>query len=311
MTHTHLHDCNTSGCDGCQPCAERHCALCGREHVTVEGRGADQTCTTCLAAVRDDLRLIVELHARMLTEATHRGVNSEATVLAGPAADVETWNRRGLLIAAQAAHADDLSPAADRLRAWAEDCRDEAHPLWVLGSWDMLVREHYDQPSDITATVANCRDYLDGHLTRLAHDVDFAFNELAREVRQCRGHMEDVLHDGIREDRGAPCPACGRAALVKAWGESEDQDRWTCPKCGQWWDEGTYRTKVAGIYIGVAKALTASQIRTAYRIPEGTVRRWASEGTVRKRGRDDQGITLYDVDDTLAMRDGVTSAQVP
>lgn len=308
LLRTHLAGCEDR-CDGCQPCPERHCQVCGRTHVTSEGRGTDQTCADCLGVARDDLGLIADMSARMLAEAMRRSVNSDAAMLAGPAADYETWQRRRRLIVDAAVFADEGSDEHRRLVALAEDCRDEKHPLWVLGTWDFLVREHLDQPTDERVTVAKSAAYLDGHLTRLAHDEGFDFAELSRDLRGCRGYLEDVLSEGEREERGAPCPTCGRSALVKHYGDTEADDRWTCPRCGQWWTERDYRAKVAGTYVAVADALTASQIAATYRVPEGSVRSWAvlrpgeERPRVRKRGRDQHGIQLYDVADVLAMRD--------
>lgn len=45
---THQPDCESAACLGCQPCPERHCQVCKRQHVTLVGRGTDQTCATCL-----------------------------------------------------------------------------------------------------------------------------------------------------------------------------------------------------------------------------------------------------------------------
>lgn len=293
LTRSHLAEC-AGGCEGCGPCPERHCQVCGLEHVTSEGRGTDQTCATCVGIVREAIPTIVALSGRVLTEATHRGVNSEAAMLAGPAADPEAFGYRR------------MSALAGRIdAAWLDTCRDEKHPLWVLGTWEMLIRQHLDQPSLALVDVHVAAAYIDGHLTRLAHDEGFAFEELARDLRDCQGYIEDVLHEGEREERGAPCYACGRANLVKVYGETDDGDRWTCPRCKQWWTEDDYRAKVEGIYVQQADRLTASQIAVTYRVPEGTVRRWASgnDATVRTRGKDRNGRQLYDVDDVVTRRD--------
>lgn len=311
MLRQHQASCETNTCQGCVPCAERHCGVCGRAHVTIGGRGTDQTCADCLGAARGDLAEITAMAGpRMLREATLRGVDSEATMLAGPAAEPGIWQRRHRLVTnAALAAPDDRHPAYRAWKAWLDDCRDERHPLWVLGTWDRLVREHlgHDEPDD-QLTIAGAAAYLEQHLTRLAHDEGFAFEELARDLRDCRGHLEDVLHDGVREERGAPCPGCGRADLVKVWGDDETADRWTCPKCRQWWTEHDYRVRVAAVYVGVAPALTASQIHQAYRVNESTVRTWAQRGKVGRRGKDEQGRMLYDVADVLATRDSAAAS---
>lgn len=314
MMRTHLRDCNASGCQGCEPCPERHCGICGREHVTLEQRGTDQTCASCIGDVRSDLAQIEVDAAVMLAEAMHRGVNSEAANLAGPAPDtcegIEAYRHRAM--------------SAFWGRIVIEE-GDDQHPLWVLGTWEMLVREHLAQPSEEQITITGARKYLDGHLSRLAHDPGFAFEELARDVRRCRGHLEDVRHDSRRAQQGAPCPMCGRARLELRHADCDhdegcpldedgvsvcaDLDRWTCPRCAAAYTEHDYRTKVNAVYVMHAEALPASEITKAYRVPEGTLRRWASEvdadgkPRVRKRGRDQYGRLMYDVADVKRARD--------
>lgn len=294
VRNRHGRDCNASGCRGCVPCEERACQLCGIEHTTVEGRGTDLTCAGCIGLVRDDLTQIVTMSARLLPEATHRGVRSEAADLAAACTDTtdgfEAWRNR------------QMSAVMGRIPGLPDD--DGLHPLWVLGSWETLVREHYEQPSSDRIGITTARAYLDGHLTRLAHDPEFAFDELAKDVRRCRGHLEDVLHDGERDERGAPCPMCGRARVVKSYGKSADDDKWTCPKCREWWTEDDYRAKVGGIYLGVASALTDTDMQRRTRVAAATVRQWATRGKVARRGRSPDGRQLYDVQDVIRVRDG-------
>lgn len=377
MLRTHVRDCEAAGCGGCQPCPERHCAICGHEHVTADGRGDDQVCAACIGEVRNDLRDIVNLTARLLPEAVHRGVNSEAASLAGPTQDtsetIEAYRWR------------EMSAMWGRI---PELDGDDQHPGWVLGSWEVVVRDHLSQPSEARITIPSARDYLDGHLTRLAHDPAWCFEELARDVRRCRGHLEDVLHDSRKGQQGAPCPMCGRAKLEwitanpqrepcacgprptlkhaehgpcscpftarlvrterngkveetlvrvydfdgeepsvghahpredlacvacrreaewdqrhAAHGDDPDADRWCCPRCAVAYTEHDYRAKVEAVYVQTSDRLTASQIAATYRVPEGTLRRWAAQGDVRRHGYDGQRRQLYDVGDTLAMRD--------
>jgi len=305
MLRTHLKDCNTSGCPGCEPCPERHCQLCNKAHVTVDGRGDDQTCITCLGATRTNLTGILKLCTRLLGEAILRGINSEAAMLIGPAADPEAWGYRRM-----SALAGRIDPA------WLEDCRDELHPTWVLGTWNLLARDHLDQVNGVRPTLTEAKAYLDGKLSHLAHDPTFAFDQLAADVARCHAHLENVLAEGDRPDTGAPCPVCGHKALVKDYGNDPDDDvMWHCPSCDNWWTDKNYRDKILGVYVGVADRLTASQIQQQYHVNESTVRTWADRGKtlngqvfkVRRRGRDDQGRMLYDVDDVIAVRDAAAT----
>jgi transposase-like protein len=233
----------------------------------------------------------------MLGEAITRGINSHAAMLAGPTANPETWGYRR------------MSALAGRINAaWLDDCRDEQHPNWVVGTWEILARDHLNQPRDYDPTLTEASNYLDNQLHHLAQDEEFDFASLAQDLRDCARHLEEVLRDGTRPQTGATCPSCGRADLEKHYGNTEAEDRWTCPRCAQQWTEHDYRIRIGAIYIGVAPALTASQIRQAYRIPEATVRKWAQRGRVTKRGTDNDGRMLYDVADVIACRDEPATA---
>lgn len=311
LLRSHLPGCEQTACPGCQPCPERHCRCCSREHVTVDGNGTDQTCATCIHDTRESLEHCW-ITPELLAEALTAGVTSEAAMLVGPAADHIAWqdNHRSVVNAALDAD-DSRHPAHRALAAWMADCRDERHPLWVLGTWEHRVRDHLAQPAPKHTPVkaATARAYLDRHLTRLAHDPDFEFDDLARELADCRTHLDEAARNSQRPETGAPCIACGRGELVKDYGKTAtDQVKWTCPRCGQWWDDETYRLKVAAVYLANADTLTASQIAAVYRVPEATVRSWALRGHVTKRGHDAQRRQLYDVAEVLAKRDETEEA---
>lgn len=298
LLRTHVRDCNASGCEGCEPCGERHCGTCGIKHVTVELH-----CPGCVGDVRTNLDSIAARTDLLLTEAVHRGINSEAAHLHGPAADPEQWRQRRRF-----GHRDVIETRKDGT-TYRPDVVGEDHPLWVLGTWDLLVTEHYSHGHRTARiTIATAVEYLKANLTDLARDPEFPFPELATDIRRCEAHMEAVLHDGEAPEKGGDCPMCGRGVLVKDYGDTETDDRWRCPRkdCKAAYTEHDYRTKVDAVYVLHAPALTASQIAAHYRVPERTVRHWASEKggeRVHKRGKDAQGRTLYDVEDTLACRD--------
>lgn len=92
MLPTHRHDCDKAGCEGCQPCTDDHCQA--RERCLEHVGPTELTCPGCIGKTRRDLAQIRELSALMLGEAVARGVNSEAAMLAGPAADPATWVAR-------------------------------------------------------------------------------------------------------------------------------------------------------------------------------------------------------------------------
>lgn len=296
MLRTHLVGCE-GVCEGCQPCEANHCGQCGKEHV-----GTDLTCPGCVGATREHIAAIVDMSSRLLREAIVKGVNSEAANLAGPVADPEAWSWRA---------ATARKGAADHITLTEDD--ESTHPAWTLGTWEMLVREHLEQPSDDLLTIELAAGYLNLHLTRLAQDGEFAFEELARDVRKCVGHLEDVLSEGEREERGAPCPTCSDerqdkrgARLVRHYAKTDhsgDSDTWHCPaNVNHWWTEPRYRSHIDDRFLKNAKALTARQMHEAHDVSEGSVRGWSSTGKVRKVGKDHRGLTLYDVADVLAAR---------
>ena len=282
----HDEDCaDADECPGCAPCVEPHCCVCRRAHAAV-------TCAECVAATRDDLRTIATLCDALPKEAEHRGVNGEAMMLVGPTADPEAWRNRAM--SAMRGRVD---------AAYLEDCRDEQHPLWVLGTWEQLWRDHLDQPTDLAATLPRLVAYLDAKLHVMAEVEEVPFEDLARDLRGCRGHLEDVLRDGDQRDTGAPCMTCD-VPLELTYGDDEKGDTWHCPRCRQTSSRAQYLFAVRQHFLENATELTAEDMAAAHGVPAGSVRGWASEkvGKVRKRGKDANGLQLYDVADVLATR---------
>jgi hypothetical protein len=211
--------------------------VCGDEHVTLDRRGTDQTCATCIGKVRDDLGLIGA--TRLLGEAVVRGINSQAMVLDGPVARATTYAIRvrriidgsactlgltcpfhGTRAHGPTCHRDCAHRSCARINAPCPDAvafnyanRDEPHPTWVVGTWEMKAREHLGQPGEDSPTLTEARDYLNQHLTHLAHDPDFPFEDLGDDLERCRTHFESVLHDGEQIEKGAPCQRCKRPVL--------------------------------------------------------------------------------------------------
>jgi len=346
VTSGHDRYCEAAGCDGCQPCGEDHCR-CGRHLRDSE----PLTCAKCVGKVRFNLTRIGDLCRLAPLAATETGVDSAPAILAGPVpehsthAARRTWAYGGGLC--QCLDCPDRRPATQgpickkattclhhvcRRRTWRPTCPglsdwleyadDEQHPLWVLGTWDMLIAEHLDHTRRNRVTITGAVSYLVANLTYLAQDQDFAFDELAREVGDCVGHVEKVMGVAPYVQRGAPCPACRDAGRPSkhlereyAPGQADDAlDTWTCPTkgCGKTYQPDEYAKSVYVDYLGNADRLTAAQMLAQYRVPEGTLRRWANgwtdnygtwhTPTVRKHGYDGERRQLYNVADTLQMR---------
>lgn len=298
MSGRHLDDCRDEGCRGCRPCGLAHCRDCGVEHSV----GA---CPGCVGSTRETLWAIVELYDGLWGEAATKGVSSEAMNLIGPAADPEAWGH--VTASLQSGRIPDdwrLLPADSK------GIDDQRHPLFVLGSWEMVYRDAFEQPEARPITISRAARYLDEQLTAAANEPWVAFEQMAKELRECRTHLEAVLHDGEQVERGAPCPQC-RKPLTLAYGQRVIDDRWRCQnrRC----DVGEYTTTqyrgwVEDDAIHQADRLTAADMARRFRdeddrplVKAGEVRVWGSREKVKKRGRDGQGMTLYDVRDVAAL----------
>lgn len=293
---SHEATCRDHDCDGCQPCEPEHghCAArsrCGG-HLTAPHQ---LTCPRCIGRTRTDLDEIKRLCGLLLAEAVEVGVDSEAANLAGPAADPEAamWRRLH---------------EYDRLHEIAGE--PDRHPLTVLGTWDFMLREDYDQPTALRCTVARAADYLAGQLDRLAQDPEQDWALFAAEIHACRAHLEDVLGEGMRPERGAPCPACEPAPpLTKRWAHWCDDpecrrehdasgagDEWRCPACRAAWTEAEYRLWVADDYLDNVGQMTAPDLRQAFGIKSATFRSWLHRGRLEPVANDSHDRPLYDAE---------------
>lgn len=269
----HHHDCADPECGGCKVCPEkRHCTA-KRNCSWHLGEGV-LTCGRCINGVRTDLRWVGDLSALVAVQALADGVDSRALVLAVPAADpraltewqvarksyLRAFEERGKITETQHLHA---------LEALADD-DDQQHPYAVLTRWQMMIAEDYghDLPSRLTTLGALA--YLDRQLHRIANDDEQDFGLLKAELKDCRRHLEAVLHNDDKRDRGAPCPTCRSAhrdacehdgcrgcLIVRLerhyahWCEGEScqrfhftddsSDIWQCPRdADHWWGRQGY-----------------------------------------------------------------------
>lgn len=284
--------------------------VCGDEHVTVDGIGSDQTCATCIKNVRDDLGLIGTYAARLLGEAIVRGINSQAMILDGPVARATTYALRvqrildgsactlgpacpvhGARTQGPTCPSDCLHRSCARINAPCPDLiafntanRDEPHPTWVVGTWEMKIRDHLDQPGQDSPTLTEARGYIYQHLTRLAHDTDFPFEALGDDLKHCREHLESVLHDGEQIEKGAPCNRCKRPVLRTT--SDSGQVTYRCDHCHRDLSEHEYRLAVRADHIAAADRLNVTDMAERTGIEESTLRRWVSRRTTQRVGED-------------------------
>lgn len=235
----------------------------------------DLTCARCVGRARVNLRRIPPLATLMPAAAIEAGVDSEAASLAGPSTHPGAWGARRVAMRAHLAYWERSGKITEAqhlsARATMED-DDDLDPYLLLGRWDLMLREDYDQPSDKPITVNNAATYLDHVLGRVAQDSDQDFAQLARELRACRNHLETQLAILQMQHRGAPCPDCTTEddgvgpRLVRHfghWCEDDDCERlhysliangetgelmpdtagdeWVCPRNkGHRWNHATY-----------------------------------------------------------------------
>lgn len=197
----------------------------------------------------------------------------------------------------------------------------------------------------VVGTVTAAAAFLLRNLHAIANDEVHGFPDMLAELRECRTMLEDRLAVGDHPQQGAPCPTCsdtytaalevwqddaatweaasaeervGEAPprprraprLVKAY-EVEDvsgvSDMWECSRCGYTCTDAIYQAYVGGAAREHAEKLTAAEIADTYRVKPGTLRKWAHDGKVIKRGKDASGRMLYDVATVLETREAATS----
>jgi len=225
-----------------------HCTATKRctEHIGTN----EQTCARCIGRTRTTIRRLPNLAAFAVPVANTTGINSAASVIAGPAANYAVFSARRAI---DRAWIIDHIPAALMERAMRNLLEDDDphHPLSVVGRWAHMIAASYghDFALNQPTTVTGAADYLDRNLHRIAQDPDQDFALMARELRKCRQHMESVLATATRKERGAPCPECTTeetgvgARLVRHYGHWCDDDTcqrihhrddsgdlWVCPR---------------------------------------------------------------------------------
>lgn len=272
---------------------------CGRDVTPPE-----LTCPTCIGRTRRDLTDIVTLAALMPTEAERRGVNSEAAYLAGPASDPYTTTARRVYVA---------RTTGALLGAMDDD--DPHHPLTVLGTWEMMIRDDYGHPSHERITIASAAGYLDRMLHRLANDPEQDWALFAEEIAACRKHLEQIAHNQrLDGDVGAECFMCGNGNVEKKHGERRHikaphrhtgcvrgdkdgycrdaanhripDDWWEClnKKCRTKYSPQDYEQRGRARYLLLASELTLADMADRFSLPYSTLRRWASKTRTQREG---------------------------
>lgn len=187
-----------------------------------------------LLPVAADLRAILDLHRDLPQQAANHATSrlmpgGLAMVALGPVASPEA-----------------VGYVVDSIENGRLDCADEIPdndddwepPLQTLRFWSEEWRRLHDREVD-GWTVRTEAGFL---LTALqwAWDNEPHWDDFAKDVRAARRRLEDVLHDGEREERSwVPCLDCSEnrqglpiaVRLVRYWGTVAAADGWICPRC--------------------------------------------------------------------------------
>lgn len=271
----HVDTCGSDLCRGCQPCREPHCRVCNRTH-------ADGTCAECMADARETLREIARMCDALPDEVKSRGAAGEAMMLLGPVVDPEAWGHVSASVASGRLPAD-----------WIEG-GGELHPATVLLTWQMVWRDALEHDEAPDADLATAVDYLDRTMTYMGGYEHVPFEDFAKDLRRCAGHLEVVLHDGEQVERSnVRCleEDC-EAALVKVYSTTEDHDGWVCSRrtCASHYDHARYARALHQQLAseGAERWVRVSEALAVIPRPEMTLRTWITNGEVASH-RDDQG----------------------
>lgn len=194
-----------------------------------------------------DLREIVRLWRLLGEEAAEHSNDrempgGEAMNYLGPAANVEAWQHRYDAVEAAALATDAAFETKLGGHDYAPDQIAEQHPLLVLATWEDVVREERDQPTDLRATVERAADYLRGSLDWMLGvndwgDLNFlGIDALAADLRKCRRALEDVTKEGDRAEVSrvwCVAEACvpARPRLIRKVTDEGYVNWWVCPTC--------------------------------------------------------------------------------
>lgn len=202
VTKRHTPACQTNTCEGCAPCTQPHCLVCGTRHTTPS---EPDTCGRCIRTIRDDLNDIRNAYRDLHQEALDAGGDGRlaaaapipggtAQVLIGPSVrlDLLRITSRGL----EDHHKHDPIP-----------------PLAILAQWEDIYRTWLDHPTTKRATLGAALDYLTTQLDYLANHATTPgapdWLAFTRQIQRLRARLDLALHDEREPEMGVACFNCG------------------------------------------------------------------------------------------------------
>lgn len=239
--------------------------------------------------VARDLREIVELHAKLLSQALHHGNSplmpgGEAMAAVANVANIEAWEHRN-----QATERTELGFEGYR-KAYTSAEDEDPDEAWsayqLLEFWAEQWRREHDAEYDMRRTIATEANFLNG-LLNWAWDNLIEWDDFAADVNRARVKLEDILHAGKRFERSRivcnMCDAAPRLLVFRGIADDGGDDQWKCPGCKHKFDPaGAHRAHAAmlrsdGAERWVPQADAIATLKAQGR-PERTVRAWLSEG---------------------------------
>lgn len=213
VARRHMPGCRDDECRGCQPCLERHCTVCGKEHLETE----PVTCIGCLGRARNDLAVISDrlaLGEQLLQDWW-------APISPGTPSDGGRSNETPM------PGGDLLVMVGPGSWAWSNPTRDlDERPddpeaiAYELTKWEDDWRRTRKQPTaKYDRDLSKAREYLDRNMGWAAQNLP-AFPEFAKLLRGWRTRLAGAVRDSDQPVRGVHCQNCPDVVLVRTLQEA-------------------------------------------------------------------------------------------
>lgn len=221
----HEDECADDQCPGCQECTEIHCLVCGVEHLVHE-----QTCPNCITETRERLKTLYGLHKHLGSEARNGSQNGRLAAARPIPGGEATVLRSGGSHGRAVSFSEEYNLLATNAGLRTKDTShktDERHgeplpTLQLIDQWEDVWRAQLGNPlpeptvhwrahaGSPTAgrNFLESAKFMNEHLSWAAQHTA-SFGEFVRDIVKQATILEDVLHDGIRLEKGAPCFRCG------------------------------------------------------------------------------------------------------
>lgn len=184
----------------------------------------------------------------------------------------------------------DLSHLVDEDETWEP-------PEQTLRFWSEDIRTRHGYPLDgRRATIETEAALLRWALQGMWRDEP-KWEDFAKDIGKARTRLENLLHEGVRSERGVPCmyDECRGVRLVRKLAPARDDDGnkvwkitdWHCPRCKRSWTDERYRAMVTAAHVATQREDIDG---TAWVAPEyaarelgrsvKTIRTWINRGAL-------------------------------